>query len=74
MVITVCNHPKGNINFKKVGIIICNKYASEALNIICFSVNIANKTFMIIVCSNILKSRSIFESFLFQGISQFELK
>ena len=69
-----CVHLKGKINFNIEGIIICNKYAWDALKIICFSVNIANKTLIIIYCSKSKNNIFISVSFLLQGISQFELK
>ena len=47
-VIQILCHLKGKINFKKVDIIKCNKYACDAIKIICFSVNIDNNTLIII--------------------------
>ena len=67
-------HLKGKINFKKVLIIICSKYACDAVKIICFSVKIENKTLIIIDWSNIKNNKLISVSFLLHGISQFELK
>ena len=46
-VIQLCIYLKGNINFKNVGMIKCNKYACDARKTICFSVKIENKTFII---------------------------
>ena len=74
IVIHLWIHLNGNINFKNEGIIICNKYAWDALKTICFSVNIENNTFNIMDWSNNKNRIFISASFLLQGISQLEEK
>ena len=73
-VIQLWCHLNGKINFKKVLMIKCNKYAWDAEKIICFSVNIENNILIIIDWSKIKNNIFISVSFLLQGISQFELK
>ena len=74
IVIHLWVHLNGKINFKIEGIIICNKYAWEALKTICVSLIIENKTLIITDCPNNKNNIFISVSFLLQGISQFELK